>query len=565
MPEAFPAALLLPGDAFDTSQHQVMGRRVAGRGFAEAMAASLRPGERLELVGFSQQDLQSLASLLQPRLPAGAELILRLGLSPSRLHEAGALHLPDPGLARWGLLRATSAPHAFSLSGVIHTVCSETVLTSLEQLYSAPLHPWDALVCTSRAGQQVVQQALEGFRERLSSRLGVALPPAPGPTLPIIPLGLDPAPFQSAESRHQARRRARQSLGLPADAYVVLFVGRLSFHSKAHPLVLYRALNQLALEQPGVVLLECGHLFNAPIAAAYDELAAQCPDLQVCRVGGLEPATEQQKQLCLAAADVFCSPADNLQETFGLSILEAMAAELPVLASDWNGYRDLVEPGVTGELVPTTAWFPPQGQIDGLERDYRLGFVDYDTMIGLRSLAVAVDPEWLLAVLRHWREQPQQRQALGLAGRQRLERQFSWSVVAEQYRQLWQELAERRDHARRQQPAAPPEPGVTPYRTLFAHYPSCCSDTVQPQTFAAAASPPAPAGSIAPAPTPPAWLRQAMQQHFLTRLVGADLEPLIQHLERHGRLDADDLAALGIALPQQPLLLQALRKLGVLV
>lgn len=555
MPEAFPAALLLPGDAFDTSQHQVMGRRVAGRGFAEAMAACLKPGERLEVLGFSREDLQALAQLLKPRLAPGGELLLRLGLSPTRLCQSGVLHLPDPGLSRWSLLRATSPPHAFSLTGVIHTVCSQAVLASLEQLYTAPLQPWDALVCTSRAGQQVVQRAMEGFRERLGQRLGLVLPPAPGPQLPIIPLGLDPAPLRSPEPRQQWRLRARQTLGLAADATVVLFVGRLSFHSKAHPLVLYRALERLGLEQPGLVLLECGHLFNAAIGEAFDELAAQLSHVQVRRVGGLEPATEEQKRLCLAAADVFCSPADNLQETFGLSLLEAMAAELPVLASDWNGYRDLVEPGVTGELVPTRASFAPPDQIDALERDYRLGLVDYDTMVGLRSLAVEVDGEALLATLRLWCRQPERRQAMGLAGRLRLEQRFSWTVVASQYRALWHELSERRRHAQAADPGAAPQPGVTPYGALFGHYPS----QLQAATLSSAEE-----VRVAAVATPPRWLEQRMQRHFLTRLVGADLQPLIAHLETHGRLTAGDLTALGVPPTQHGLVVQALRKLGVL-
>ena len=45
------------------------------------------------------------------------------------------------------------------------------------------------------------------------------------------------------------------------------------------------------------------------------------------------------------AADVFVSPSDNIQETFGLAVVEAMASGLPVVASDWDGYRDLVDDG----------------------------------------------------------------------------------------------------------------------------------------------------------------------------------------------------------------------------
>ena len=42
MPRPYPAALLLPGDAFDTTQLQVLGRRVAGRSFAQGLVEQLR-------------------------------------------------------------------------------------------------------------------------------------------------------------------------------------------------------------------------------------------------------------------------------------------------------------------------------------------------------------------------------------------------------------------------------------------------------------------------------------------------------------------------------------------
>ena len=311
-------------------------------------------GEQLRVFAGSREALPALQALLQPALTPGAQVQLQPNLDPTLISESGCLHLPDPGLHHWCWLRADGAASRFSLTGVTHTLCSDRVMQGLEQLVTAPLEPWDALVCTSRSALHVVREAMTCMHERLERRFQQTLPPPQGPQLPIIPLGIDPQPFHwqgRFASRQEQRLHARQQLGLSPSARVVLFLGRLSFHSKAHPLPLYRALERLSAKQE-LVLLECGHIFNSEIATAYDQLSHRFPGLTLRRLGGLIAASEEEKNLALAAADLFCSPADNLQETFGLSVLEAMASSLPVIASDWNGYRDLVLHGSTGWLVP---------------------------------------------------------------------------------------------------------------------------------------------------------------------------------------------------------------------
>jgi len=68
--------------------------------------------------------------------------------------------------------------------------------------------------------------------------------------------------------------------------------------------------------------------------------------------------TEHEKLLLYQASDLFVAPYDGMQESFGLAPLEAMSVGLPVIASDWDGLRELVVDGVTGILVPTIAPHP---------------------------------------------------------------------------------------------------------------------------------------------------------------------------------------------------------------
>ena len=84
------------------------------------------------------------------------------------------------------------------------------------------------------------------------------------------------------------------------------------------------------------------------LRAEYTQLA-QSMDLQDVLFEGyvspeLLPAYYQR-------ADVFCSPS-TINESFGITLLEAMAAHAPTVATTINGSNTLGEHGVTGLLVP---------------------------------------------------------------------------------------------------------------------------------------------------------------------------------------------------------------------
>ncbi len=75
------------------------------------------------------------------------------------------------------------------------------------------------------------------------------------------------------------------------------------------------------------------------------------------RVGGdpritwLGRVSDEEKASRLRGADVFCAPSLG-GESFGVVLLEAMAAQAPVVASDLIGYRAVARPGVDATLVP---------------------------------------------------------------------------------------------------------------------------------------------------------------------------------------------------------------------
>lgn len=546
----FPAVLYMPGDALDLENKQVMGRRVAGRLLAGAFASQLRCDELLALVTPNGEDVKAIGGVLQPLLAPGAKVQIARQFSAACLLEVGALHLPDPLLSQWCWLREGLPPHSFSFTGVIHTLCSTGVLMGLQDLVLAPLYPWDAVVCTSQAGRQAVSAALDHRLEAMAIRLGVPAQVAIGlPKLPVIPLaGRTTQPYHSHLNRAERRRLARGELGISPDAFVVAFVGRLSFHSKAHPQPLYRALQALTPGSDPVTLIECGHHFNGAIASAYKDLQRHFPNVDFRLVGGLTPASEQQKWQVLAAADVFCSPADNLQETFGLSLLEAMAAELPLVVSDWDGYRDLVEHGRNGFLVPTSDVLPRHLVSDHVDQGAISGRLNYDQMVGMRCFGVVIDHHALTAAIADLRADPERRARMGADAHKVLEERFSEAVVTGLYRSLWDELAELRAMAAQKPESVPLHTTNPPYGRVFGHYATsaleCDKVVIDSECL------------------PLNLAANAINQGLMQQISGGRLEVVLSELVSSGLLDVERLKILGFPDIQARHILAALLKLG---
>jgi hypothetical protein len=315
--------------------------------------------------------------------------------------------------------------------------------------------------------KRLLDSEIATLRWRFGPSLAVTLP-----LLPVIPLGVHCDNFVIASEEREA---ARAALGIAADEVVALFVGRLSAHAKAHPHAMYVGL-QAAAQSTGrkLVLIQCGWFASEPIKQAFDDGAARvCPGVRALFTNGKDP---DRRRLSWAAADLFVSLSDNIQETFGLAPIEAMAAGLPVVVTDWNGYKDTVRDGVDGFRIPT--WMmPPDGE--PFARAYEAGIDTYDHYCGLTGQTVSVDLRQLIERLSELISNPGLRYRMGEAGRRRAREVFDWAVVYRQYQALWADMARLRQAAQRDPAmqvrlaAAPPAAAsrMDPFRG-FAHYPT---------------------------------------------------------------------------------------------
>lgn len=287
---------------------------------------------------------------------------------------------------------------------VIHLHEPMTPTLPLSVLRHVPLSPQSVIVGTFHAyrennhpGYEYIKPVLERFFERLDGCIVVSeavrdfmIPYFPG-DYRVIPNGIDVQRFSDPALRPIER--------FDDGKLNILYVGRLDKRKGFKYLI--RAYAQVKEAVPEARLLVVG---------AYDKedradfvLYARKHRLRHVRFIG--PVSEEDLPRYYRTCHVFCAPSIGF-ESFGIILLEAMAAGKPIVASDIDGYRGVLKDGVEGLLVQP-------------EDEQRLA-------------------EALIRLLKD----PALRERMGRQGRAKAAT-YSWQKVAQQILDYYRELSER--------------------------------------------------------------------------------------------------------------------------
>jgi glycosyltransferase involved in cell wall biosynthesis len=245
---------------------------------------------------------------------------------------------------------ASRKPYPITLT--VHCLSSQRFIDTLVlPLLTESVLPCDSVICTSRACRDALQNLLEQVASTFNRRHGANL--SYKGRLDVLPLATDTEFF-----RPLPQAECRRKLDLPQDAFVLLWFGRLSAADKADLFVMLRVVERLRRKNPQrkiLLILAGSQVPQLPFTPGLRRYAEDLGISEHVIIKEAFPPSERNSLYC--AADVFVAPTDNIQETFGLTPLEAMACGLPQVVADWDGYRDTVQHDVTGFLVPTH-WAP---------------------------------------------------------------------------------------------------------------------------------------------------------------------------------------------------------------
>ncbi|MDE0426386.1 MAG: glycosyltransferase family 4 protein [Candidatus Poribacteria bacterium] len=341
-----------------------------------------------------------------------------------------AFHRPrGPYIAPMIYLRNQLITKNIPITGVTHTISYHGQLIDFLTFLLIDARPWDSIVCLEEPARRVMKNHFTHLQTRFSEHFGVDLKYEG--RLDSIPLGVDTQTY-----RQRDKQALRQQFGFPRDKVILLWVGRFSHYDKMdlQPLLLaFKAALEKCSKNEALLVL-AGDDSRHNYAEKVTEFAMQL---------GIEKhlitLTDRPRidfPLLYSAADIFVSPSDNIQETFGQTVLEGMSSGLPVVCSDWEGYSVSVLHGKTGFRIPTY-WM----ECDGAICDYapispwlfNQFYLSQSICFNVQQMAEA-----LFLLIEH----DKLRAKMGGQARQHVLDTYDWKIIIHRYIELWEELSQ---------------------------------------------------------------------------------------------------------------------------
>ena len=156
----------------------------------------------------------------------------------------------------------------------------------------------------------------------------------------VIPNGINIEEFDIPYSKEECRRK----LGLSTDGNIILFVGVL--HQHKGPDVLIKAMQKIIKEIPNTKLIFVGKEGMKGNLENLKMLSEKSGVEKYVKFAGF--VEESLKPLYYKSADVFCLPSTISTEVFPIVLLEASAACLPMVVSDLDTFKCIIEEGYNG-------------------------------------------------------------------------------------------------------------------------------------------------------------------------------------------------------------------------
>ncbi len=362
-------------------------------------------------------------------------------------------HHGDPLNSNYFYVRQQLGLGNFPISCFVHTVSCNWTASTFVQTILANTKPYDVMFCPTRSLATAVQKLFDRTREITQ------IPDTFRGELCTVPFGVDTDLFKP-----RSKKSVRKKLKLPQNALIIGYIGRVTAWNKMDLVPLLEVFRGV-LQRTGRTDVYLYIIGREQQKDYLKLLRTEAEKLGVsARVRFVSKHKNKDIPAYYSACDLFVSPCDHVQETFGITPVEAMSSGLPVVVSDWDGYKETVRDGETGYRIPTY-WHPCASYVD--ETSFLEGIHKTYMQLG-QSVAVDV-PRYTDALVTLICDDAL-REQMGRNARAYALENYSWEKIIRSYEEVWSVRYEQA-----QQDTVQDKKDsfyVVPYFRLFEHYPT---------------------------------------------------------------------------------------------
>ena len=300
----------------------------------------------------------------------------------------------------------------------------------------------DAILCPSESIKTTIEKAETAFLDTQHK-----------PTLYAAPHGIDSRLFKP---RTSTVSELRQKHSIPAGKTVLSLISRINPYTKMDVTPFIFQMKKALERHESLHVLIVGEVQNQGYfkQLEYFVSANKLED----KVQFITQVAHETIHDYYQLSDIYVSLTDNISESFGLTVIEAMACGVPVIISDCAGYQSInIQHGEDGFIVPTIS-----------------AEMDLDLLLNTGSTAgygdasiqsVACDYDVLHGAIDSLVSNPELRQRCGQKARKKVETQFSIPKMVETYIEVFNDVYGKQEEATITFPELP----VRDVSGLFTH------------------------------------------------------------------------------------------------
>lgn len=303
--------------------------------------------------------------------------------------------------------------YPFPVIGLIHSLGNHTTVLELSY-YAVGMKEHDIFICPSKSTQDTVV------------KLGISK----AQTV-VLHYGLDIKKFKPSPSKN----KLRETYNIPLNKTVLLCLSRISPQSKMDFMPLIKMVPELCKKDSNLHLLVVGAVDDEIYLKEMQAYIVQCGIQDVVQF--ITKPKQRYIEHYYQCADYFLSLSDACGETFGLTVIEAMACGLPVIISDIAGYKEHITDQIEGIYIPTVS-----AKIDYDHYFYYHNKLEYGDVY---AQSIAVDNDRLKKAILSLLKDKSRRESMGMHARKIIENRNTLRHMCDAYLGLFQKQSRKRN------------------------------------------------------------------------------------------------------------------------